>query len=171
MSAIKIPQNSVATQVAPANCFGQFKGLPCAGDCAFYKLNSRQVPTGFADAGKLSLAGNDPQNWDEGQAQRSAYIGDVLYGISRCRITSADIDDPSVSLDTIKLYTGDWCDQYGSGNGTGIDWEEGWDGSDIDVDIDGDADIDGGAATGGEVTPDDPEWDTESVDPKDPSDI
>ncbi len=97
---------------------------------------------GFESAGDLSI--RDPENTsyynNEGSAQRSVFIGDILYGLSRCRITSATLDNPTESLDTLALYTGDSC------NNSGASWDdvdEGeWDGGDTDVDMDGDGDSD-----------------------------
>lgn len=85
---------------------------------------------GFTDNGALSLMGDGVDERSESNAKRSAYIDDTLYGISRCRISSAPIDNPANTLDTIKLYTGDWCNDYGNGG-----YDE-WEGGDIDIDVD-----------------------------------
>jgi hypothetical protein len=105
--------------------------------------------SGFADAGRLNLMDEqDGDYWSEGPARRSAYIGDTLYGISRCRITSASVDEPGTPLGTVALYEGSYCDEWGSsGDGWDDDWDDDWGGDtdidmDVDMDIDGDADMD-----------------------------
>ncbi len=55
---------------------------------------------------------NEENNDYEGQAKRSVYIGDNLFGVSRCRITSGLIDDPSPVISTVPLFTTGSCDDF-----------------------------------------------------------
>ena len=64
---------------------------------------------GFSGAGQLNMV---DESQGEGPASRSLVIGDVLYGVSKCRITSALLSDPGSVLDSLPLYTGSSCD-YG----------------------------------------------------------
>jgi uncharacterized secreted protein with C-terminal beta-propeller domain len=66
--------------------------------------------SGVALTSTLQLNGGS--SYYEGAARRSAYIGDYIYGISRCRITSGTLSDPSVALDTIELFNLGSCDDY-----------------------------------------------------------
>jgi uncharacterized secreted protein with C-terminal beta-propeller domain len=54
-----------------------------------------------------------------GHVVRSAYIGEAIFGISRCRVVSAALDFPSEVIDSVDLYTTSSCDDYGFG---GDDW-------------------------------------------------
>ncbi len=92
---------------------------------------------GFTEAGMMQLGGQEM----EGDAQRSLLIGETLYGISQCRITSADYKNPKETLDTLKLYTGNYCNRYYGGDGIDGEWED-WGGdSDSDMDVDTDWDV------------------------------
>ncbi|MCP4674213.1 MAG: hypothetical protein GY854_01570 [Deltaproteobacteria bacterium] len=134
---------------------------------------------GFEDAGQLSLddSNSSPYYYSEGAAQRSAFIGNTLYGISGCRITSADLSAPAEALDTIALYTGTECNEYGDSGGDDGGWEGGdmdadtdWgedSSSDMDIDMDGDADGDTDGDTDADIDTDadmdtDTDWDTET---------
>ena len=64
---------------------------------------------GFSGAGQLHMA---DESQGEGPASRSLVINEVLYGVSKCRITSALLSDPGNALDSLALYTGSSCD-YG----------------------------------------------------------
>ncbi|MCP4197173.1 MAG: hypothetical protein GY762_08485 [Proteobacteria bacterium] len=66
--------------------------------------------TGFDQTGQLIMRNSDTY---EGRAQRSVVIDDVLYGISKCRITSASLSNPSSVLDSIPLFSGSSC-EYGN---------------------------------------------------------
>ncbi|MCP4602863.1 MAG: hypothetical protein GY847_20495 [Proteobacteria bacterium] len=68
--------------------------------------------TGITQLTALHL--NEGRDDNEGGASRSIYIGDYLYGISRCRITSGPIDDPSPAIATLPLSTIGSCDDYGN---------------------------------------------------------
>ncbi len=66
---------------------------------------------------------NGGSSFHEGAARRSAYIGDYIYGISRCRITSGALSDPSIAADTIELFNVGSCDDYNDWYwGGGQDW-------------------------------------------------
>ncbi len=66
---------------------------------------------------------NGGSDFYEGAARRSAYIGDYIYGVSRCRITSGNLSDPSVATDTIELFNVGSCDDYNDWYwGGGQDW-------------------------------------------------
>ena len=66
---------------------------------------------------------NGGSSFYEGAARRSAYIGDYIYGISRCRITSGTLSDPSIAADTIELFNVGSCDDYNDWYwGGGQDW-------------------------------------------------
>ena len=110
---------------------------------------------GFTVAGNLALSGTQEY---EGAAMRSVFIGDILYGISSCRITSCNLNTPSDEIDSLKLYTGDYCDN-GYDNEPGWDddwdgdwdepddtgsWEEDWETDGSEGDWDGEPDTDGG---------------------------
>jgi uncharacterized secreted protein with C-terminal beta-propeller domain len=66
--------------------------------------------TGFDQLGQLTMRESETY---EGRAQRSVFIDDVLYGISKCRITSASLSSPSSVLDSIPLFNGSSC-EYGN---------------------------------------------------------
>jgi hypothetical protein len=55
---------------------------------------------------------NEESGYNEDTARRSLYIGDNLYGVSRCRITSGLIDDPSPAIATLPLFTVGSCDDF-----------------------------------------------------------
>ncbi len=61
---------------------------------------------GIALEGEMLLGGAEQA---KSPAQRSVMIGDAVYGLSRCRITSADISNPTTPLDSIPLYEGSYC--------------------------------------------------------------
>jgi uncharacterized secreted protein with C-terminal beta-propeller domain len=65
---------------------------------------------GFDQLGQLTMRESETY---EGRAQRSVFIDDVLYGISKCRITSASLSSPSSVLDSIPLFNGSSC-EYGN---------------------------------------------------------
>jgi hypothetical protein len=75
--------------------------------------------TGIDHTGTLAVADIEES---VGHVVRSAYIGDAIFGISRCRVASAALADPSVIIDTVELYTSSTCDDYGWNGG----WDEGW---------------------------------------------
>ncbi|MCP4601287.1 MAG: hypothetical protein GY847_12315 [Proteobacteria bacterium] len=64
--------------------------------------------TGIDPAGAMNLGGDET---NRSLAQRSVLIDNTLYGLSRCRITSALITDPTSQLDTIQLYEGSSCNE------------------------------------------------------------
>jgi uncharacterized secreted protein with C-terminal beta-propeller domain len=66
--------------------------------------------TGFDQLGQLTMRESETY---EGRAQRSVFIDDVLYGISKCRITSATLANPASVLDSIPLFNGSSC-EYGN---------------------------------------------------------
>ncbi len=45
----------------------------------------------------------------ETEAMRSLYIGDYMYGLSRCRLVSAPIDNPSAKAASLPLFDGAGC--------------------------------------------------------------
>jgi hypothetical protein len=116
---------------------------------------------GFEERGRLNLnPEQDPYGYyNEGEARRGVFVNDTVFGISRCRVASANIANIAEVLDTLPLYTGDYCE----------DWGGGYDdyGGDIDVDADGDGDIDTDTASEPDYDTDSdsaPETDTESGD-------
>ncbi len=122
---------------------------------------------GFEEAGRMNLLNaEDPDRFDEGMEQpttRSVFIADTLYGISRCRITSADLNNPSNVFDTIALFTGTYCEEYDDevwdDNETDTDWDEGDDWDDGDAEVDADVDMDADMDIDEDVT----EPDTDSI--------
>ncbi len=63
--------------------------------------------------GRLRLAvfdGNDM--YDESPAKRTAFMGENLYSVSRCRITSAALAAPAIALHSTPLFAGDHCQDY-----------------------------------------------------------
>ncbi len=116
--------SSVATSSHKALTFNPetgFLALP------YYTYNSYDTgiytydvqETGIEQVGQLQLNGGN--GVDEGQALRSVYIDENLYGISRCRITSGWLDDPSPAIDTLSLSTIGSCDDNGN-QWYGEDW-------------------------------------------------
>jgi uncharacterized secreted protein with C-terminal beta-propeller domain len=41
--------------------------------------------------------------------QRAVFVGDNIYGLSRCRITSAATESPSTTLDSVPIYDESTC--------------------------------------------------------------
>lgn len=74
---------------------------------------------GIVEGGMLQM--QNEQIYDEGAVRRSLYIGDYLYGLSRCRVTSGLLDDPSPIASTLELFTAGSCDDYGYWD---VIWEE-----------------------------------------------
>ncbi|MCP4599643.1 MAG: hypothetical protein GY847_03735 [Proteobacteria bacterium] len=119
---------------------------------------------GFEQAGELSLLDITADEYfenNEGAAQRSVFIDNTLYGISRCRITSADLDNPSQMLHTLILYAGSHCEGNDGGDtDIDIDVDDGdWDDEEEDIDVDIDTEGDEGETevdtdTESEVEPD-----------------
>ncbi len=56
--------------------------------------------------GEMPLGGTEQAS---SPAQRSVMIDNEVYGLSRCRITSADISNPTTPLYSIPLYEGSYC--------------------------------------------------------------
>ncbi|MBN2342009.1 MAG: beta-propeller domain-containing protein [Deltaproteobacteria bacterium] len=66
---------------------------------------------GIAATDRLSFFDAAVEDY-EAEAQRSMYIGDYMYGMSRCRLASASIATPSVAVDTVALFDGEFCEDY-----------------------------------------------------------
>ncbi len=65
-------------------------------------------PTDIAETASLSFYA-DAQDAYEPEAQRSLYIGDYMYGMSRCRLVSAPIADPAATVQSLPLFDGATC--------------------------------------------------------------
>lgn len=68
--------------------------------------------TAIVPVDKLSLIENVQQG-AEAEALRSLYIGDYMYGMSRCRLVSAAMATPAETVESMVLFAGDTCtDEY-----------------------------------------------------------
>ncbi len=72
-------------------------------------------PHAISFEGRLNLEAPGSEDY-EAMARRAVFIGQNVFAVSNCRISSASVDDLSDPVSSIALYSGQRCDDFDAGD-------------------------------------------------------